>query len=194
MSNRTLSHARTASIPCGLPPTTDADIGAASRTVLLVEDDDQVLTLVTQTLTSLGHQVVPARDGHDALRVVRCNPTIDYLFTDIVMPNGMNGVQLMNAARAERPGLRTLLTSARSREEVRALGKIPFDVAFIAKPYSLTDVHAYLKWGRKNPRYTPQADQRWRAAATCGATAFNDNAGEDGTLFSDESCEWICWT
>ncbi len=197
MSTRTLSRPRTISIPCGLPPTFEADTNVASRTVLLVEDDDQVLTLVSQTLMSLGHQVVTARDGQDALRVVRANPTIDYLFTDIVMPNGMNGVQLMNAARAERPGLRTLLTSVRSREEVRALGKIPYDVAFIPKPYSLTDVHAYLKWDRKNPRYTPAADQRWIGAPPSGATNFNDNAvpaGDTATVFSDESCEWVCWT
>lgn len=197
MSNRTLSHLRTTSIPCGLPPTGDGDIGAESRTVLLVEDDDQIITLVSQTLTSLGHKVVAARDGQDALRVIRRIPTIDYLFTDIVMPNGMNGVQLMNAARAERPGLRTLLTSARSREEVRRLGKIPYDVAFIAKPYSLTDVHAYLKWDRKKPRYAPANDRRWRESAARNVIELGSGAAameEAGTIFSDISCAWVCQT
>jgi CheY-like chemotaxis protein len=197
MSTRTLSRPRIATIPCGLPPTNYADADVASRTVLLVEDDDQVLTLVSQTLTSLGHQVIVARDGQEALRVVRANPMIDYLFTDIVMPNGMNGMQLMQAARAERPGLRTLLTSVRSREEVRALGKIPYDVAFIPKPYSLTDIHAYLKWDRKNPRYSPSADHRWLGTPPSGDIDYNDNADSSelaSTVFSEESCEWICWT
>jgi CheY-like chemotaxis protein len=73
--------------------------------------------------------------------------SIDYLFTDIVMPNDMNGVQLMRAARAARPGLPTLLASGYPRDALPDLGTIPEDVMFIRKPYSLADLNAYIVGG-----------------------------------------------
>lgn len=116
-----------------------------ARTVLLVDDDTNVLSLVGEMLTFLGHRVVPAQGGSEALAQLRADRSIDCLFTDIVMPAGMNGVELMREARSARPGLRTALASARSRDEVCELGDIPLDVAFFAKPYAMAEINAYLQ-------------------------------------------------
>jgi hypothetical protein len=59
----------------------------------------------------------------------------------------MNGLQLMTAARAARPGLPTLLASGYPRDVLRDLGSIPEDVSFIAKPYSLSDIDAHITRG-----------------------------------------------
>jgi CheY-like chemotaxis protein len=114
------------------------------RTVLLVDDDSSVLALLGETMTALGHKVIVAEDGRDALsRLLKC-PSIDCLFSDVVMPHGMTGLQLVAAARAVRPGLRAVLASAYPREDVCAMGNIPDDVGFIAKPYLLTDLYPLL--------------------------------------------------
>jgi CheY-like chemotaxis protein len=114
------------------------------RTILLVDDDQSVRSLVSEMLRILGHKVLEAEDAHDALNQLNKDRTIDYLFTDIIMPNDMNGVQLMTAARAARPGLPTLLASGYPKEVLRDLGSIPDDVSFIAKPYSLSDINAHI--------------------------------------------------
>ena len=118
-----------------------------TRTILFVDDDGSIRTLVGEILRASGHQVIEAEDGRTALRVLRTDASIDYLFTDIVMPNDMNGVQLMEAAREIRPGLPTLLASGYPREHLRDLGQIPEDVMFIAKPYSMADLNAHISGG-----------------------------------------------
>jgi DNA-binding NtrC family response regulator len=124
------------------------------RTVLLVDDDAQVLNLLSEVMSAMGHKVITAHDGKEALARLLKNRSIDCLFTDMVMPNGMTGLQLMTAARAVRPGLPALLASAYPREDVSALGDIPEDVDFIAKPYLLSDLTALLD--RRAPRRSTQ--------------------------------------
>jgi len=73
------------------------------ETILMVEDDDLVRMSVQSLIESLGYRVVPARDGPDALEILRHDTRIDLLFTDIVMPGGMHGPQLAAEARRLRP-------------------------------------------------------------------------------------------
>jgi DNA-binding NtrC family response regulator len=114
------------------------------RTVLLVDDDADVLALLGETMTALGHRVITAQDGRAALKCLLKYRSIDCLFSDVVMPNGMTGLQLMTAARAVRPGLPALLASSYPREIVSSLGEIPDNVEFIAKPYALSDLFSLL--------------------------------------------------
>jgi signal transduction histidine kinase len=129
-----------------------ADAAAAGtaphhRRILFVDDDSGVRTLVSEVLRTSGHTVIEADDGPTALALLRDDTSIDYLFTDVIMPNDMNGVQLMRAARAARPGLPTLLASGYPRDALPDLGSIPEDVLFIRKPYSLADLNAYIAGG-----------------------------------------------
>jgi len=130
--------------------------------VLLVDDDSNVLSMLSETIAAMGHKVVSAHDGRDALRCLLKYRSIDCLFTDIVMPGGITGLQLVTAARAMRASLPALLTSAYPRQELDALGELPEGVAFIAKPYMitelqmqlemLTDVYTHLNWGSRRRR------------------------------------------
>jgi DNA-binding NtrC family response regulator len=115
-----------------------------ARTILFVDDDSSIRSLVSAMLRVSGHKVIEAEDGRTALGLLETDNSIDYLFTDVVMPNDMNGVQLMLAARAVRPGLPTLLASGYPREALTNIGKIPEDVMFITKPYSLVDLNAHI--------------------------------------------------
>ena len=66
------------------------------ETVLVVEDNAEVLELAVATISDLGYRVLTAADGPSALKIVRATRPIDLLFSDIVMPGGMNGFELVS--------------------------------------------------------------------------------------------------
>jgi CheY-like chemotaxis protein len=84
---------------------------ATGETVLLVEDDEQVLEMAVESLEELQYRVVVARDAREALAHLHGPERIDIMFSDVVMPGGMNGAQLAIEARKLRPELKVLLTS-----------------------------------------------------------------------------------
>jgi CheY-like chemotaxis protein len=97
--------------------------------ILLVEDDENVRDVVADMLGELGYHVVSTSDGNEALERLAGDGPIDLLFTDHILPNGLNGRELGKQAQTMRPGIRILLCSgygSRARNE-------PFPV--LAKPY-----------------------------------------------------------
>lgn len=97
--------------------------------ILLVEDDDNVRDVVADMLGELGYHVVPTSDGKEALERLASDGPIDLLFTDHILPNGLNGRELGKQAIALRPGIRILLCSgygSRARNE---------QFPILAKPY-----------------------------------------------------------
>lgn len=97
--------------------------------ILLVEDDENVRDVVADMLGELGYRVVSTGDGKEALERLAGDAPIDLLFTDHILPNGLNGRELGKQAMTLRPGIRILLCSgygSRARNE-------PFPV--LAKPY-----------------------------------------------------------
>lgn len=77
-----------------------------SETVLAVEDDEDVLELTVVALKDLGYTVLTAANAGDALEILRSAKEIDVLFSDVIMPGGMNGAQLAVEARRITPVLR----------------------------------------------------------------------------------------
>ena len=80
-------------------------------TILVVDDDAEVREMTIAMLHSLGYRASIAGDGLEALAALRRDDRIDLLFTDLVMPFGMSGIDLARRARAMRPGLKVLLTT-----------------------------------------------------------------------------------
>ena len=87
------------------------ELELGSGTVLLVEDDKMVRHYTEGQLQSLGYRVISADNAHDALLVLHSATDIDLLFSDVVMPGGMNGRELATRARQLRPRLAILLAS-----------------------------------------------------------------------------------
>ncbi len=107
----------------------------AIGTVLVVEDDSDVLEITLETLRSLNYQVYSAANAPEALTILQREVPIDVLFTDVVMPMGMSGIELAREARLMRPNLRILLSSGYAREALQGRESIPADLEFIDKPY-----------------------------------------------------------
>jgi two-component system, NtrC family, sensor kinase len=98
--------------PVAVEPTaaTEQDV-RGSGIVLLVEDNDEVRKLTTTMLQDLGYTPVVARSGVEALAMLRAGEPIDLVLSDIVMPRGINGVDLARQAVTSRPEIKVLLTT-----------------------------------------------------------------------------------
>ena len=80
--------------------------------ILVVEDDADVLELAIEGLVGLGYEVLSATNAAQALDILRSDKPINLMFSDIIMPGGMNGVLLAVEARRIQPEMKVLLTSA----------------------------------------------------------------------------------
>jgi len=105
------------------------------ETILVVEDSDAVRRVAVNILRGLGYQVEEAEDGPSALKVLERPGHIDLLFTDLIMPNGIDGQELARRARALRPGLKALFTSGYSEQFIKGRGPTEAGVALLSKPY-----------------------------------------------------------
>ena len=117
----------------------------SAGTVLVVEDDPEVLETAVATLRSLGYEVLTAADGESALAVLRRGQTIDVLFSDVVMPKGMNGVELARRASAIRPQLRIVLASGYPMSALSAEHGLDSQFAFLSKPYRWSELQDKLR-------------------------------------------------
>jgi PAS domain S-box-containing protein len=106
-----------------------------TETVLVVEDDSFVRGYAVATLESLGYTVLTAADGRLALDRLKSGDAPDVLFTDVVMPGGINGLDLAAEARTIHPHLRVVFTSGYPLETLSARGKLREATAILNKPY-----------------------------------------------------------
>jgi signal transduction histidine kinase len=107
-----------------------------TETILLAEDDDALRSLGARVLGTFGYNVLVARTGADALRiVVEHDGPIDLVATDVVMPE-MSGSQLVAKVLKARPGIRVLFMSGYTDDEVMRRGVIDGQTAFLQKPFT----------------------------------------------------------
>jgi len=107
--------------------------------ILLVEDDPSVAAVTEVMLGDFGHKVHRAANAGEALRILWSEAELDVLFSDVVMPGSMNGVDLAKQAVAQRPHLKVLLTSGFAGEtldEWLSQGAWPF----LRKPFLSTEL------------------------------------------------------
>ncbi len=99
-------------------------IESGTETILVVEDDALVRNYVVAQLKSLGYDVLTAANAAEALKIIDQAETLDLLFTDVIMPGGMNGRQLSDAAAKLRPGLKVLFTSGYTENAIVHHGRL----------------------------------------------------------------------
>jgi len=104
-------------------PTVRHDMSGAER-ILLVEDDVLVQRMAARHLVDLGYHVITASTGPEALELLRASGPVDLLFTDVVMPGGMNGRELADAAVEVQPGLAVLFTSGYTENAIVHQGRL----------------------------------------------------------------------
>jgi CheY-like chemotaxis protein len=117
----------------------------SSRTIFVVEDDREVREIALAVLESSGYRVIEAANGDDAYNLLLTHPDlqIDVLFTDVVMPGRLDGVDLAVLARELRPNLQVLFASGFA-SLVRADRARDIDGALLHKPYRPADLRSAL--------------------------------------------------
>lgn len=111
-----------------------------SEVVLVVDDEADVAALAKATLERLGYRALVAGDADDALAELGRQPRVDVLFTDIVMPGTMTGLELAEHARKEYPHLKILLTSGFSDKIAPLRRHSGLLESLLAKPYRQADM------------------------------------------------------
>ncbi len=108
--------------------------------ILVVDDETELLLLVEESLRELGYQVLTAADGKQAKLLLDQEPTIALLFTDVVMPGGVNGYELAELATATHPNLKVLLTSGYTEKAAANMAQSHFNANLLSKPYTLGEL------------------------------------------------------
>lgn len=114
--------------------------GGSNQLILLAEDDPMVRAYAGGQLQELGYRVIEAASGAEALDLLYARDDIDLLFTDVVMPGGMSGRQLADAAQAFRPALPILYTSGYTEDAIIHHGRLDPGVMLLSKPYRRADL------------------------------------------------------
>jgi CheY-like chemotaxis protein len=106
------------------------------KTVLVVEDEMLVRALIVDVLDELGHKVLQASDGPSGLRILQSSQPIELLITDIGLP-GLNGRQVADAARVQRPDLKVLFMTGYAENAASANGVLSPGMQLITKPFAM---------------------------------------------------------
>ncbi|HEY9248529.1 MAG TPA: response regulator, partial [Rariglobus sp.] len=118
------------------PPSSPEPAGRGSETILFVEDEAAVREFAVAVLKSHGYRVLQACSGTDALDVWQRHASrISLLVTDLVMPDGLSGVELAGRLRKENPALKVILTSGYANGLTGREFQPPGNMDFLQKPY-----------------------------------------------------------
>ena len=116
------------------------------QTVLIVDDEELLLTMSEMVLTSFGYRVLTAANGRQALDIIeRADSHVDLVVTDLIMPH-MDGHQLIQHLQNGAPGLRIICTSGNFRPSNRQLG-----VTYLQKPFTSQNLLRVVKKAFQNP-------------------------------------------
>jgi PAS domain S-box-containing protein len=143
---------------------TEAPAGRG-ETILVVEDDASVRRVNVARLVELGYNVIEAEDGPAALRQIDAHPAIDVLFTDIVMPRGMSGVELAQAVRQRLPAMPILFSSGYAAPELLESGRVEGAV-LLKKPYTAAALATQLREVLDAAKAAQERSSRTSAAKT----------------------------
>lgn len=116
---------------CAALPSVDGE------TVLVVDDEPAIRALITDVLVDLGYTTIEASDGVEGLALLKSEPGIELLITDVGLPKGMNGRQLADAARVDRPDLKILFITGYAENAVIGNSRLGAGMYVLTKPFAM---------------------------------------------------------
>jgi DNA-binding NtrC family response regulator len=126
---------------------------ADRKTILLIDDEESVRSIVKKILQRAKYEVLEAKDGTDALRVAAAHlGKIDLVITDMYMP-GLRGPEVVASLVPTRPGLRVLFISGYAGEGI-ARTNVPAGANFLQKPFSGKELAATVQTVLSGPEYS----------------------------------------
>jgi PAS domain S-box-containing protein len=129
-----------AAAPETRPASTPAITSGVGETVLVVEDNEQVRDLTVRRLQALGYVILVTGNGPSAIALLEQRTDIDLVFSDVVMPGGLSGFDVVAWIKQHRPHVRVLLTSGFAPEMADGGAAVAADIQLLRKPYKHTDL------------------------------------------------------
>jgi len=121
------------------PVTTEDSVGRG-ETILVVEDDADIRRYVVRVLSRLGYSILEAGSGEAALEVLQGSPGVDLLFSDVVLPGGRSGPDIVAEALRHRPDLKYLFMSGYAPGGMFHQGRLPEGATLLQKPFTQHDL------------------------------------------------------
>jgi nitrogen-specific signal transduction histidine kinase/CheY-like chemotaxis protein len=126
-------------IATGETPVTDGELAGGRGSILVVEDDEAVRSTTIAMLKDSGYTTFEATTARSALAVLESGMPIDLVFSDVIMPGGMTGVELALEIKAQHEGVLVLLTSGYTAQQI-VPEHLAADIQLLRKPYTLTEL------------------------------------------------------
>src|SRR5579872_103956 len=121
------------------------ELSGGGETILVVEDDPLVRQYASAQLAHLGYRAIVTANGPEALAEIKKGIAFDLLFTDVIMPGGMNGRQLADVVRALKPDMRVLFSSGYTEDAIFHHGRLDPGVLLLPKPYRRSDLARMIR-------------------------------------------------
>jgi CheY-like chemotaxis protein len=123
------------------------DAHDGSELVLIVEDEPDLMDVAASLFISMGYNVITATGAHEAINLLASHE-VDILFSDIIMPNGMNGIELAAYTGKHYPNVKIMLASGYALPALKIEQVSLNDFSFVSKPYRLADLARALRSSR----------------------------------------------
>jgi PAS domain S-box-containing protein len=148
--------------PAGPQQENSSETPRGKEVILVVDDEAALLDVVCSTLESLGYKAVGALNANEALAKLAQHPEISLVFTDVVMPGGLNGYELAEQIRLRYPALHILLTSGFSRAQA---SQEPSNLRVLKKPYTRAELAVCIRQALDaEPASAPRQAERFTSA------------------------------
>ena len=122
------------------PVRADAPVARPGETVLVVDDEPAIRMLIGEVLEDIGYATIEAETGPEGLKQLQSDARIDLVISDIGLPGGMNGRQMIDAARQARPDLKVLFITGYAENAVIGNGILGPREHILTKPFTLADL------------------------------------------------------
>jgi len=169
-------------------------VTGGSETVLVVEDDPGVRSVVHDMLSTLGYRVLQAGNGDEALEMLRSDMPIELLFTDVVMPGTVSSPEMARLAREMRPDIAVLFTSGYPQNAIVHGGRLDAGLELLSKPYQRDELARKLRevLDQRHTAAVPLAPPARAAAAAQGsASSMRILVVEDNPDSQQMVCELV---
>jgi PAS domain S-box-containing protein len=180
-----------------LPTEIDAGpVKGGTETIMVVEDDEEVRTVVVEMLTELGYRVLKAKDAQSALAIIESGIAIDLLFTDVVMPGPLRSPELARKARERIPTIAVLFTSGYTENAIVHGGRLDEGIELLSKPYTREALARKIRHELRNQQQRNSILQSYKADAsavrpTAGGRSLRVLLVEDDELIRTSTGEML---
>ncbi|TCH98199.1 PAS domain S-box protein [Roseococcus sp. SYP-B2431] len=175
-----------------VPGSDHGPVAGGTETILVAEDDEQVLETTVAVLTNLGYRVLKARDAASAFTVIESGIKVDLLFTDVVMPGPMKSTELARKAAERQPDIAVIFTSGYTDNAIVHGGRLDPGVELLSKPYTLDALARKVRQVLSSrPPRRPEPARRAAEASSKGADGLRILLVEDDLIIRMSTAELL---